>query len=125
MPKGFLVTLVNAFAIGSRNFADGWGVGEGSGLGEAVMGCGDGVGEVVFAHPAAKNAPKIRINTFFICYNCTMQLSETRKGELAILGEAVLWSLFPIIVILALSTISPMAALAWSTLFASLFRSEE
>jgi drug/metabolite transporter (DMT)-like permease len=50
-----------------------------------------------------------------------MNLSETRKGELAILAEALLWSIFPIITILSYTSLNPVTSLAWSTLFASVF----
>jgi drug/metabolite transporter (DMT)-like permease len=50
-----------------------------------------------------------------------MQISETRKGELYILGEAILWSIFPVITILSYSGLNPVATLAWSTLFAAVF----
>lgn len=50
-----------------------------------------------------------------------MNLSETRKGELAVLGEAVLWGFFPIVTILSYSSFSPALSLAWSTLFAAIF----
>jgi drug/metabolite transporter (DMT)-like permease len=50
-----------------------------------------------------------------------MQLSETRKGELYILGEALLWSIFPVITILSYASLNPLATLAWSTLFAAVF----
>jgi drug/metabolite transporter (DMT)-like permease len=50
-----------------------------------------------------------------------MNLSETRKGELAVLGEAVLWCLFPIVTILTYSSLSPILSLAYSTLFAAIF----
>ncbi len=50
-----------------------------------------------------------------------MKFSETQKGDLAVLGEALLWSLFPVITILSYAAISPVTALAWSSLFACLF----
>ena len=50
-----------------------------------------------------------------------MNLSETRKGELAILAEALLWSIFPIITILSYASLNPITSLAWSTLLASVF----
>ena len=49
-----------------------------------------------------------------------MSLSETRKGELFVFGEALLWSLFPIVTILSYSAFSPILSLAWSTFFACL-----
>jgi drug/metabolite transporter (DMT)-like permease len=50
-----------------------------------------------------------------------MRISETRKGDLAIFGEAVLWSLFPIVTILSYASFNPITSLAWSTLFAAAF----
>jgi drug/metabolite transporter (DMT)-like permease len=50
-----------------------------------------------------------------------MRLSETRKGELAIIGEALLWSIFPVITILSYASLNPVTSLAWSTLFAGVF----
>jgi hypothetical protein len=50
-----------------------------------------------------------------------MIISEERKGEIFIFFEALLWSLFPIVTILSLNTLSPITSLAWSTFFASIF----
>jgi len=50
-----------------------------------------------------------------------MDRKETRKGELAIFGEAAIWSLFPILTIISLSSLSPILSLAYSTLFACVF----
>ena len=50
-----------------------------------------------------------------------MDINETRKGELAILAEALLWSIFPVITILSFAALNPLTSLAWSTLFARLF----
>jgi len=50
-----------------------------------------------------------------------MQISENQKGDLGIFGEAVLWSLFPIITILSYASFNPITSLAWSTLFATVF----
>ncbi|PIR96008.1 MAG: hypothetical protein COT92_03360 [Candidatus Doudnabacteria bacterium CG10_big_fil_rev_8_21_14_0_10_42_18] len=50
-----------------------------------------------------------------------MPLSETRKGEIAIFSQGILWSLFPIITILSYSSLSPLTSLAWSTALASVF----
>ena len=57
----------------------------------------------------------------YLCYNPFMNLSETKKGDLAILGGALLWSLFPILTILSYPRLSPLLALAWNTLFAGIF----
>ncbi|MDR3642396.1 MAG: DMT family transporter [Candidatus Doudnabacteria bacterium] len=46
-----------------------------------------------------------------------MDLTQTRKGDLSILGEAVLWSFFPIISILSFARLAPIASLAWSSVF--------
>jgi drug/metabolite transporter (DMT)-like permease len=50
-----------------------------------------------------------------------MQISETRKGDLAIFGEAIIWALFPIITILSYANIAPIASLAWSSVFLVVF----
>lgn len=46
---------------------------------------------------------------------------ETLTGELCIYGEAILWSLFPVITILSLSTLTPILSAGLSTLTSSLF----
>lgn len=48
-------------------------------------------------------------------------LTQERKGELIILSEGVLWSLFPVVTILSLKTVAPLLSLAWSMLFAAIF----
>jgi len=50
-----------------------------------------------------------------------MDINETTKGDLAIFGEALLWSLFPIITILSYASFNPITSLAYSTLFAAVF----
>ena len=50
-----------------------------------------------------------------------MQISETRKGEIAIFSQGILWSLFPIITILSYSSLSPLTSLAWSAALAAIF----
>lgn len=50
-----------------------------------------------------------------------MNISETSKGDLAIFGEAVLWAFFPIITILSYTSLSPIASLAWSSVFLVIF----
>jgi len=51
-----------------------------------------------------------------------MLLSRDRQGELFIFFEALLWGLFPVIIILSYNNhISPLLALAGSTFFAALF----
>lgn len=47
--------------------------------------------------------------------------SEERKGELIILAEAFLWSLFPVITILSFKNVSPILSLAWTVLFSAFF----
>jgi drug/metabolite transporter (DMT)-like permease len=47
--------------------------------------------------------------------------SETRKGEIYIIVEALLWSLYPILTILTLRTIPPLIALALTSTIAFLF----
>jgi drug/metabolite transporter (DMT)-like permease len=51
----------------------------------------------------------------------TMKSNGTLKGDLNIIGEAVLWSLFPIVTILSFGSLNPITSLAWSTLFAAIF----
>ena len=48
-------------------------------------------------------------------------MTEERKGELFILSEAVLWSLFPVITVLSFGNLAPVTALAWTTIFATVF----
>ncbi|MBY0539370.1 DMT family transporter [Patescibacteria group bacterium] len=48
-------------------------------------------------------------------------MTEERKGELFILSEALLWSLFPIIAVLSFGSLAPVTTLAWTTIFATLF----
>lgn len=50
-----------------------------------------------------------------------MQISETRKGDLSIVSEAIIWAFFPIITILSYATLSPIVSLAWSSVFLVLF----
>lgn len=50
-----------------------------------------------------------------------MHISKEKQGELFIFGEALLWSLFPVLTILSYSKISPMIALGGSTVFAAVF----
>ncbi len=49
------------------------------------------------------------------------KLSKERVGELNLLGTAVLWSFFPIISILIISGLAPLAAAAVSTFFSTFF----
>ena len=48
-------------------------------------------------------------------------MTEERKGELFILGETVLWSLFPIITVLTFAGIMPLVSLAWTTGISTFF----
>jgi drug/metabolite transporter (DMT)-like permease len=48
-------------------------------------------------------------------------MTESRKGEIYILSEAILWSLFPVITILSFTSLKPLASLALSYLTASIF----
>lgn len=50
-----------------------------------------------------------------------MNLTKERQGEVIIIAEALLWSLFPVITILSLTNLSPIVSFGWSTLFATLF----
>ncbi len=49
------------------------------------------------------------------------QFGKERQGELFIVTEAILWSLFPVVTVLSYISVSPIVSLAWSTLFAALF----
>lgn len=46
---------------------------------------------------------------------------EQGKGEMAVLGETLLWSLFPVITVFTYASLSPFVSLAWSTVFATAF----
>lgn len=48
-------------------------------------------------------------------------MTEERKGELFILGETVLWSLFPIITVMTFTGIMPLVSLAWTTGISTFF----
>lgn len=48
-------------------------------------------------------------------------MTEERKGELFILGETVLWSLFPIVTVLTFAGIAPLVSLAWTTGISTFF----
>lgn len=48
-------------------------------------------------------------------------MTEERKGELFILGETVLWSLFPIITVMTFAGIMPLVSLAWTTGISTFF----
>lgn len=50
-----------------------------------------------------------------------MNISETRKGELAILFSTVLWGLTPVIVLLSYGSVGPLTSLAFTTLLAAGF----
>ena len=50
-----------------------------------------------------------------------MKLSSQRQGELYLIAEILLWSVFPIFAQLSYSAVSPFTSLAVSSLFASLF----
>ncbi|MBI2019346.1 DMT family transporter [Candidatus Daviesbacteria bacterium] len=50
-----------------------------------------------------------------------MLVSKEKQGELFIFGEAVLWSLFPVLTILSYSKVAPMVSLGGSAVFASVF----
>lgn len=54
-------------------------------------------------------------------HNRWADLNKERHGELLIFGEVALWSLFPIITILASSKLSPLMALSGSSFFSALF----
>ncbi|MBI1813342.1 EamA family transporter [Candidatus Peregrinibacteria bacterium] len=46
-----------------------------------------------------------------------MTLTKTRVGELFVLTEAFLWSLFPVITILTFSAMGPLFSLVFARLF--------
>ncbi len=48
-------------------------------------------------------------------------MTETKKGEIYIFLETLLWALFPVITLLSFSSLKPLASLALSTLSASVF----
>lgn len=48
-------------------------------------------------------------------------MTETRKGELYIAAEVVLWSLFPVVTALSFRGVPALVSLAWCSLFAGLF----
>lgn len=50
-----------------------------------------------------------------------MHISKEKQGELFIFGEAILWSLFPVLTILSYSKVAPMVSLGGSAAFAALF----
>lgn len=50
-----------------------------------------------------------------------MNLSRQRQGELFILGESLLWSLFPIITFLSFTNLSPLVSLVLSSFFSFFF----
>jgi len=50
-----------------------------------------------------------------------MKLSNQRQGEFFITAEIILWSMFPIIIQLSFSSVSPFTSLAISSLFAAAF----
>ncbi|PIZ95331.1 MAG: hypothetical protein COX81_01055 [Candidatus Magasanikbacteria bacterium CG_4_10_14_0_2_um_filter_37_12] len=49
------------------------------------------------------------------------KLSTEKQGEYFIFGEAFLWAWFPVITIITIRYLSPLYALALSTLISSLF----
>lgn len=50
-----------------------------------------------------------------------MPILKNRKGELAILIQAVMWSIFPVVTILSYSTLGPLSSLSLSTFFSMIF----
>jgi drug/metabolite transporter (DMT)-like permease len=48
-------------------------------------------------------------------------MDQNRQGEVFILFETLLWSLFPVVTILSFNGLLPIVSLAWSTLFATAF----
>lgn len=49
------------------------------------------------------------------------KLSTERQGEVIILGEVLLWGLFPVVTVLSMKNVPTLLALAWSILFAAVF----
>lgn len=50
-----------------------------------------------------------------------MNLSRERQGELFVLGEKVMWALFPVVTILSYGSLSPLVSFTGSTFFAAVF----
>lgn len=50
-----------------------------------------------------------------------MKISPEIKGDVYIIAEAVLWSLFPIITILTYAKLTSLSTLAWSTMLSTVF----
>jgi drug/metabolite transporter (DMT)-like permease len=50
-----------------------------------------------------------------------MKLDQEKQGDIYILLQAVLWSLFPIITILSYDRLAPLVSFGWSTFLAALF----
>ncbi len=50
-----------------------------------------------------------------------MNISQEQKGEAAILSQAIMWGLFPVITAISYSFISPLVSLVFNTLFAAIF----
>ncbi len=50
-----------------------------------------------------------------------MENIEKRKGESFVLFGSLIWSLFPIVIVLSLANISGLISLAWSIVFATIF----
>ena len=48
-------------------------------------------------------------------------MKEERKGEFFIIGEALLWSLFPVITVMTFAGLAPITSLSWTTLIAAAF----
>lgn len=46
-----------------------------------------------------------------------MNISETRKGELYILGQSIIWAFFPIVTIISFREVPPLFSLAISSVF--------
>lgn len=50
-----------------------------------------------------------------------MMLNKEKQGELSILSSAALWGIFPVIITLSYNTLSPLASLGISSIFAAVF----
>ena len=48
-------------------------------------------------------------------------MTESRKGELLIALEGILWAFFPVITALSYSSLPALISLAWGSLFAGVF----
>src|SRR4051812_23577702 len=53
--------------------------------------------------------------------SCMSNISKERKGEILIIAQALIASLFPIITKVSIRNLNPLSSLLWSTIFALIF----